>query len=158
VRLGMFVAVAVTLMCSQGHAQTRHHLLRGLSAIDLVFEELSSGAKPCGLTEEAIRAAVMYPLSSAKIALETSAFETLYIHISTLHQNLGCFSVVSIQAYTLQKVTLQFSGEEKVVDVILWKSDSLLTSNWSGHARQVSDTIEEAVKKFITDWNLDNKP
>jgi hypothetical protein len=59
----VLVAAAVIVLCNQGHAQTREHLLRGLSEVGLLVEKLSSGAKPCGVTEEAIRAAVMYPLS-----------------------------------------------------------------------------------------------
>jgi hypothetical protein len=133
-------------------------MLRGLSEVDLIIEDLSSGAKPCGLTEEAIRAAAMYPLSSTKIAVDHSADLTLYINVGTLHPNVGCISSIAIQAYAFQKVTLQFSGDEKAVEIILWKSGSLLTSSRNEHARQVSEEIEEKVKKFITDWNLDNKP
>jgi hypothetical protein len=32
-----------------------------------------------------------------------------------------------------------------------------VSSNPSEHARQVADEIEELAKKFVTDWNLDNK-
>src|SRR5262249_36983246 len=79
---------AVTLMCSQAHPQTCSHLLRGLSEVQLIIEELSEGAKPCGLTEEAIRAAVMYPLSSTTIAVRDSFLVdvTLYIKVTTIHQ------------------------------------------------------------------------
>jgi hypothetical protein len=55
----VFVAAAMTLLCSQADAQTRHNLLRGLSGLDLVIEALSSRVKSCGLTEEAIRAAAI---------------------------------------------------------------------------------------------------
>ena len=68
-RFVVFVAAAVILMCNQGHAQTRNQLLRGLSEIKLLIEEFSAGAKLCGLTEEAFRAAAMYPLSSTKIEI-----------------------------------------------------------------------------------------
>jgi hypothetical protein len=152
------VAVAFSLMCNQGLAQTRHNVLRGLSEMDLTIESLSEDAKRCGLTKEAIRAAVMYPLSSTKIALDRDASVTLYINVGTIYQKQGCISSVAVQAYAFQKVTLLFSGDERVVDIILWKSGSLLTSSWNGHVRQVSETIEEEVKKFITDWNLDNRP
>src|SRR5262249_10833659 len=79
------VATATALMCSQGYAQTPHHVLRGLSKIDLVVEELDSGAKQCGLSERAIRDAVMYPLSSTELALDSSSHEVLYINIQTIY-------------------------------------------------------------------------
>jgi hypothetical protein len=46
-RLSVFVAIMI-LACNPGHAQTRNRLLRGLSEVQLVIEELSKDAKPCG--------------------------------------------------------------------------------------------------------------
>ena len=86
-RLILLVTAAAVLISSQGYAQTRNHLLRGLSEVDLLIEELSRGAKPCGLTEEAIRAAAMYPLSSTKIELVQLTEVTLYINIITIHRD-----------------------------------------------------------------------
>jgi hypothetical protein len=110
------------------------------------------------VTEEGIRAAVMYPLSSTKITVDSLADVRLFIIVTTLHQEVGCIGMVRVEVFTGQKVTLQFSGDEKFAEVLLWESDSLVTSPRDHHARQVSETIEEELKKFITDWNLDNKP
>jgi hypothetical protein len=156
----VFVAVALLLMCNQGHAQTPNQLLRGLSEVKLLIEELSPGAKPCGLKEEAIRAAALYPLSSTKIVLKPGAYVTLYIYIITIHQNTNrrCLSNVRVEVWTSQKVTLQFSGDTKFAIVDLWHSDYVVSSYWSDHEKQLSDIIEKEVKNFITDWNLDNKP
>jgi hypothetical protein len=163
----VFAAAAVTLMYSQGHAQTEDNLLRGLIELNLVVEKLPGGAAPCGITEEMIRTAVRYPLSSTKIRLHlthdfTAPRPALYINILTVHQANECTSVVHIEVSNFQKVTLYFSGADKsaakMASVILWKATRLLGSNPTRHRRQVPETIEAELKNFITDWNLDNKP
>jgi hypothetical protein len=153
------VAVAAILITNQTQAQTRQHLLRGLSKIELLVERLTH-EEECGLTEEAIRAAAMYPLSSTKIALDHLADVTFYINILTayLQEDQLCFSNLSIRAYTYQKVTLEFSGDDKAVVIDLWDSGDVAYSSRNRHARQISEMIEDRVKKFVTDWNLDNKP
>jgi hypothetical protein len=162
-RLVLFVATAATLMCNQGHARTKHNLLRGASKIALSIEKQSPEAKECGLTEEAIRAAVMYPLSSSKVELvpaNDADAVVLYVNIASLYlkEDQTCFSSLSIQVYTYQKVTLEFSGDEKYAWIELWTSGGVASSYPSRHAQRMTSFIEDKVKKFITDWNLDNKP
>jgi hypothetical protein len=161
-RLVVFVAAAAMLLPNQGHTQTKRQLLRGLSKIDLLVEELGSRAKDCGLTEAAVRAAIMYPLSAANIQVDpaVNSDATLYVNIGTIYLKADqtCFSSLRIEAYTIQKIALEFSGDEKWVEVRLWHSGGIASSHPSQHARQMTDYAEETVKKFITDWNLDNKP
>jgi S1-C subfamily serine protease len=174
----LLVIFAAILLSNQGHAQTRNHLLSGLSKIKLVIEQLDSDAKVCGLSKQAIRAAVMYPFSSATIDVVADGFfhrafqphldesdavlsdAVLYVNINTLYlkADQACFSSLHIEAYTIQKVTLEFSGDEKLAQVLLWESGAVASSSPSQHAGQMTSSVEEKVKKFITDWNLDNKP
>jgi hypothetical protein len=63
-----------------------------------------------------------------------------------------------MQAYTHQAVTLAFSGDTRFATVELWTETLTASSSPADHANHVSGGIEKLVKKFITDWNLDNKP
>jgi hypothetical protein len=42
--------------------------------------------------------------------------------------------------------------------VNLWSKGSIYHSAPSRYAAQIASAIENSVKKFITDWSLDNKP
>jgi S1-C subfamily serine protease len=153
------MASAMILLPSQGHAQTLNHLLRGVSKVQLVIENLAERDKECGLTEQAIRAAVMYPLSSTKIEVGSSHV-ALYVAANSLSFRAAslCVTHYSVQVFTAQSVTLEFSGHDNFAQIELWNSGSILSSDRSDHARRVTGSIEQRVKAFITDWNLDNKP
>src|SRR5262249_20100838 len=103
----------------------------------------------------------LYPLSATKIELARSASVTFYVNINSIHlraDEVICFSSLSIQAYTYQKVTLEFSGDDNFAKINLWESGVVASSNRSDHARRMTSLVEDKVKHFITDWNLDNKP
>jgi hypothetical protein len=159
-RLAVIVASAMILMTNQSQAQTRNNLLRGLSEIEVLIEELDAKDKECGLTKEALRASVMYPLSSSKLKVVPFIDVIFYLGVDSLYlrEDQLCFSNVRLSAYAIQHVTLEFSGDIKIAEVTLWKNGFAQSSNRSRHARNISDGVEEYVKKFITDWNLDNKP
>jgi hypothetical protein len=55
-------------------------------------------------------------------------------------------------------VTLEFSGDTRLAEVNLWHNGVIFSSSPSRHLSQVTSEIENSTKKFITDWNLDNKP
>jgi hypothetical protein len=150
----------MSLIPNQGRAQTDDHLLGGLSKISIVIEDLHTADRQCGLTDVAIRSAIMYPLSSTKLGVVSSSEAAFYVNINTLFltEDKLCFSNVLVKVYSYADVKLTFSGSTKVAEVLLWDSGSVLYSNLSSHARYIRDDIEEKVKSVITDWNLDNKP
>jgi hypothetical protein len=77
--------------------------LRGLMSVRLIVPELDEDAKSCGLSQELVRDAVMFPASSSKLEF------------------------------------LDATGDGAVFEVVI-------------------TTIENKTKKFLTDWNLANKP
>jgi hypothetical protein len=127
-------AVALLAVPGQGHAQTRNHLLRGISNVALVIEDLSANDKGCGLTEEAIRAAVMYPLSSTQIEVKPSSDVTLYVNTTSLSFPAAsvCVTNLSVEVYTYQNVMLKFSGYENRVQIDLWHSGYIASSDTLG--------------------------
>ena len=148
-------------MSQQCNAQTTGNLLRGVSEIQLSVERLGTAAKECGLTEEAIRAATMYPLSSTKIEVAPSASVLLYVNVNSLflRGDRLCFSSVRMEVHAFGDATLVFTGEEKQnVLVGLWDTSFVASSDRSDNARYITGIIEDLVKRFITDWNFDNKP
>ena len=102
----------------------------------------------------------MYPLSSSKIRVVPSSDALFYVDVQILYrkENGICFSVVQLRALVFQAVTLKFSGDTKLAPVELWSKGSMASSSPSSHAALITSEIEKSTKKFITDWNLDNKP
>jgi hypothetical protein len=158
-RLRPIILAALISISHQAYAQTPSNTLRGVSKIQILIEDMNQADSKCGLTREAIQAVVMYPLSSTKIQIDVLAPVTLYLNISTLYsdQDQLCFSNVQIDANSMQRVKFDFSGAVNFAKVNLWYTGSVLYTDKSGHARHVSDIIEGSIKKFVTDWNLDNR-
>jgi hypothetical protein len=156
----LMIFTALTFVSDTSGAQTQIHLLRGLLKVSLIVESLGTNEKGCGLTEQAIRTAAMYQLSSAAVEVDHLADVVFYVNVTSLYLQADqiCFSSIHVRANTYQTVTLEFSRDDKWAEIALWSSGYVASSTRSDHARYVSDVIEDKVKKFVTDWNLDNKP
>lgn len=137
-------------------AQTRGSILLGLSEINLLIEDLSDDARPCGVTRELIEQAFMYPASSAQFRVSKSSRVTFYIRVTTINAGTrGCLNTVLVQVYSFQSVTLIHSGQTTLATVELWQGGTLLAGPPDG--QQVKQAVENYTKQFITDWNLDNR-
>jgi S1-C subfamily serine protease len=158
-RAAWLAATAAIFIANQSQAQTTNSLLRGLSKIEVIVEGLDKDDRVCGLTDQGVRAAAMFPLSSAKLEVVSSARASFYVNVNTLYLSPieSCVSTVQVRLYVYQNVTLDFSGDEKFVEVRLWSSGSIISSERTKHTRRISESIEDHTKKFITDWNLDNR-
>lgn len=156
-------------MIGPSAAQTDDNLLRGFSKIKLLVESLDSNSTTCGLTRDIIRNAVRYPASSAKFQLTEPDTKlqikgprtdgTLYINVLSLFfKSTGLYvSRILVEAYSIQTLTLNFLHREAIVQVMLWDQHSMVSTDRAEHAHHVTEAIEELVKQFVTDWNLDNK-
>jgi len=159
-RLLIIILTALVVISDEGRAQTKNHLLRGASEIEIILEELTDpNSTNCGLTEHRLQAAAMYPLSSTKIRVVSSSEVLLYVNVNTLYLAAQgvCFSSISLEAFSYQNVTLKFSRDAKFVQALLWRKGLVVSTAKSRHERNVADSIEEITKRFITDWNLDNQ-
>ena len=157
-----FLATTFILSLSlQCQAQTRPNALRGVSQIQILIEKLDGASTDCGITEESIRDAVLYPVSSANLQITTRIGQpTLYLRLTTLliKSISVCVTNIEIRVYSLQDVTMDFSGKTLFGEVNLWSNGGIFYSNRPDHLRHVTQMIEMLGQKFVTDWNLDNKP
>jgi len=132
--------------------------LKDIRQFELVIEDLSKYAQECGITEDSIRGAFMYPASSAKFSLGTLEAPTIYIRVSTIHLPQGiCESNVEMDVQAHQKIPLPSSGRDVLATIILWHSGSMTMSYPAIHGQHVKGMIENKTKELITDWNLANK-
>ena len=152
------IFILLCLATTTAHAQSPG--LSGLKEIHLLIEGLSKDAEACGITQQLIRDAFMYPASGAKFnVVDTTAAPTFYIQISTLrlHPISGCASSINAQVYVTQNVTLDFSNTGVFAEVVLWNGSYLVSGSPADHPTQVKEDVEDLTKEFITKWNLSNK-
>jgi hypothetical protein len=136
-------------------AQTQNDgRLKGLKKIYLLIETLDKTAEGCGLSEDLIRTAVMYPLSSSPMEIEDRS-TTFYVNLGTLRSQGTCFSTLSIKIY--QNVKLTFANFERNYKLGLWNKTWFGFSPPHEHGQMVRAAIETMTKDFLTAWNLDNK-
>jgi hypothetical protein len=162
--LATSIASALVVSLSLQAEARNDYPLRGLSHIKLLIVNAGDAAT-CGVTKDLVRNAVRNPASSAKFQLTDagtapgdSALGTLYIRTETIFfrpQKL-CVTHTSMEVYTLQSLTLEFSKRQEFAEVKLLEGSALGGTDPS-NPRYVAEQIEELIKQFVTDWNLANK-
>jgi hypothetical protein len=156
----LIIALACILpLSSPCEAQTFNNALRGVSQWQILVENVDSNSQSCGITKDKIRNAALYPRSSAKFEIVDDAASAISISVSTLAPSSThlCFTVIRLTAQAVQSVRLDVSDMDATVLIILWEKSSILSTVRDEHSRHVTESIEDLAKKFVIDWNLDNK-
>ncbi|HYA80740.1 MAG TPA: hypothetical protein VED87_07420 [Methylocystis sp.] len=153
-------------LSSQAMAQTEGNVLRGLSQFQLSIETFGEYAN-CGLTKDLVRDAVLSAASGApfQVTAESNkgngprADATLYVKINTLAFDSNfCVTHIMVDAYEKQSVILNSSRRQISADVDLWDEGSGMgASSAAEHPAYVAQMIGKYVRKFINEWNLDNR-
>jgi hypothetical protein len=156
----IYVITCLMSLSLHSEAQTHGNALRGLVKIQILIEDLNNSSLECGLTEALIRNAVLYPISAASIVVTEFAPVALYVNANSLFPGSEqiCVTNIYMRAETMQNVILDYSGRTVFSNVELWSDGMILFTDRAYHARHVAETVEDLAKKFVTDWNLDNKP
>ena len=153
------LVIAGLLLAGQAQAQTRGNQLSGINEISLLIEDLDDTAKDCRITQDLVRDAFMYPVSSARFVVKEQADPRMYLNITTLtaNQRQLCISNLRMEFGLYEYVTPRASGRRIFALIELWGKGYMRSSTLSDHGRTVREAIERGTKQFITDWNLDNK-
>lgn len=159
-RLLVYAITCLILLSLPLEAQTFGHALRGLATIRILIERLDDNSLECGLTEAAIQNAILYPISAANIGVTDSANEFLCVNATSLFFSpvQWCVTNINMRAEANQNVKLDYSHRTVFTSVELWSDGGIYSTVRSDHARDVTGNIEDLAKKFVTAWNLDNKP
>ena len=134
--------------------------LKGLKSIHLLVEELNEESQRCGITQPLIHDAFMFPASSSKMHISNdNTVPIFYVHVLTILQgHLGwCVSHLRVELYTNQWVKLDYT-DDAWVHMRLWQEEVLITSKIEDHGQLIRNNVENLTKKFLTEWNLANRP
>ena len=150
------------LFNNRAQAQTTSNRLSGVNEISFLIEDHDDNAKECRITEDVIRDAFKYPMNGARFAVkERPVLDVPYMYISIptlfFKQRQHCVSHILMQLGVPQGVILTASGRTVFAKVELWHQRFMASSVLEDHARHIREAIKEMTKKFIADWDLDNK-
>jgi hypothetical protein len=159
VRLSLACAcAALGLSVADGAAQTEGNQLRGAESFHLIIQTTNPSGDACGVTEERIREAFMFPASGAKFAIAEIA--PLAIHIVSLGGDVKdgrCATHVKLLVYFYLTVEPRFAKAPFEGRVVVWDGDALSFSGRDDHPKEVREVVDALTRKFVTDWNMDNK-
>ena len=164
-KLAVFGLVVAGLLSAQAQARTNGNQLRGINQISLQFDRFNDDEKDCHITQNLIRDAFMYPASTARFIVKETVgvphglpFMDFNVNTILFKSDQLCFSNIDMRLRVFQDAKLEASGRYIFAFIEVWSVGSMLRVSDNGRHRQlVRDAIEGATKKFITDWNLDNK-
>ncbi len=127
--------------------------LKGLRELGLVVEGLGDRAAACGLTSDAIEAAVSKPLTDAglKVARHADEDSFLYVNVITASTSAGlCFSRYDAQLYTTTTATLSYGSSRVLVQALLMQEGGVAGGAPADHGASVMKALAEAVGQFAT--------
>lgn len=154
-----YLAVLIALVALPPHSypQTTGKLLEGITSVDIVVEELHDGARSCGVTKSAVRAAAAFPIATSRLHISETSVVNFYIQTFVLSEDIGCSAAFKIEVYLHQDVMVLESNLRKYVTVELWERSALTVGPTNTFAEQLSTAIESLAKQFVVDWTLDQQ-
>jgi hypothetical protein len=158
----LIASILLCLTTNSVNAVPRPGLI-GIKRVHLVIEQLNSDAKACGITEQLIHDAFMYPASGAKfevvdqVGLGDQVTPMFYINVNTTRLNPVCASAINMDVRFIQMITSPFSKHSLASRIVLWDESYVGASAPNDHPTQMKNVIEDLTKDFITEWNLSNK-
>lgn len=161
VALFIFALACPYLANAQMSADRAEQALVGLGSIAFYIEPLDDSDKLCGITEQGIRDAFLYPVSSSKLHISRDLSGPIFhVQITTIvqQQPRQCISSVAVQVFEFKNVPLDFShGAAPEVALVIWNDEWLRVTNLTDHGERVRAVVRQSTEKFLTRWNLANR-
>ena len=140
----MKTLLAALLICCSALASAQ--ALKGVESVNIVVEEPDQDATDCGITKDALDAAVRLPLSNSRLKIKDGLFiPDLFVRVTALKtNNQNCAVSTQIQLYKWIQSEMDFGG--------FWQNTHLLTGPKSSMGKRVTDKFESFTKQFIAAW------
>ncbi|MGH7962555.1 MAG: hypothetical protein ACRERD_12135 [Candidatus Binatia bacterium] len=157
-RLGIVLVAAVSCWGVGGDLYAAGDIfervsLRGLTAVQVVVEDLAPDIAQDGLNREHLKAAVEQQLQRAAIAVEPQAEHALYIHLGTAKNEDGSYSYgLSLQ---LLQLVLLLRNPGLVTWGATWSIDQV-GSVTPANVSTIESLITRGVNAFIKDYQAAN--
>jgi hypothetical protein len=135
--------------------------LKGITAVQLIAEDMDETDASCGLTDATFRNAVAEPVTNAKIRVvsEGAADVYLYVRTSSLYFDSTdvCVTSWAVDLRGFVEWQAEPSAEASTAPAILQSKGGLLSSSRSVHSSRVNEAAREAAKEIVQAIRLANQ-
>lgn len=151
---GLVAAVLLGFaLAGPGHAQSGDKSLQGIKSVFVLVEDLDEAARQCGISADALDAAVRIPISNSRLGLSKESFGAyLYVNVVALRLNSG-ICAVNLQLRFTRWVW--FAPNANPLDSAygsVWDRGELRTGSSATIGRSVVESLEGLTKQFIGAW------
>jgi len=135
--------------------------LKGITAVQLIAEDMDETDASCGLTIAAFRSAVVEPLTNRKIRVvpEGAADVYLYVRTNSLYFDSTdvCVTAWAVDLRGVVEWQPEPSAPASTAPAILQSKGGLVSSSRSDHARRVNQAARAAAEEIVTAISLANQ-
>lgn len=134
--------------------------LRGLKALGVLVEDLSTQAVGCGLNHDALESALSSRLSTAGFSVRKNSDEDTYLYVNVMTTNMPngtCVSRYDAFLYTHGTANLSYHDQPVLVQVSLMHRGGIASSAPMSHAANVTRGLENYVDLFVTQIQAANR-
>jgi hypothetical protein len=147
--------LAAALLCAAGpsFAQKADAELKGITVVGVEVEDVSAQAAACGLSRDAILAAVSKSLTDGglKVTRFTDTDVYLYVNVNTVSPSAGvCVSRYDASLNTNTSAKLPYQEQPVLVQVVLVHEGGMASGGASGHG----DGVVKALKQYVDQFAL----
>ena len=142
------VAAVLIAPAAPSFAQKADAELKGITVVGVEVEEVSAQAAACGLSRDAIQAAVSKSLADGglKVTRFTDTDVSLYVTVNTVSPSTGvCVSRYDASLNTNTSAKLPYQEQPVLVQVVLTHEGGMATGGASGHG----DGVVKALKLYV---------
>jgi hypothetical protein len=134
--------------------------LKGLTALGVVVETLSSQATACGLNQETLETAASKALSDAGFKVLRNSDEDTYVYVDVITTKLPsglCVSRYDASLFTHTTAKLTYQETPVLVQVSLLHQGSIAGGAPAAHAEGVLQGVKQYLDQFATRIRAANK-
>ena len=134
--------------------------LKGLRSLGVLVEELSAQAVACGLSRDAIEAALAKQLTDGGFSVRRNSDEDTYLYVNIMSSSAAnglCVSRYDAFLYTHATAKLSYRDQPVLVQVSLMHRGGIGTSAPSAHGAAVGRGLAGYVDLFISQIRAANK-
>ena len=134
--------------------------LRGLKALGILVEDLSTQAVACGLNHDALETALSARLTSGGFTVRKNSDEDTYLYVNVMTNTIAngtCVSRYDAFLYTNATASVSYRDQPVLVQVSLIHRGGIATSAPASHSPTVTRGLENYVDLFITQIRDANK-
>jgi len=134
--------------------------LRGLKALGILVEDLSTQAVACGLNHDALETALSARLTSGGFTVRKNSDEDTYLYVNVMTNTIAngtCVSRYDAFLYTNATASVSYRDQPVLVQVSLIHRGGIATSAPALHSPTVTRGLENYIDLFVTQIRDANK-